>query len=263
MARRITGVLIMMLLAFAGALPLTGVAQADDEAVSGTCEATVGGQGGEPLTVDADAVTGTEVLPAVRLGSTSDTERREYQDAVEVPVGDLLEPATESTGVTDTACGAVDTTADTANRVARTARTTLAVAAPSTDGPDDTDTVPPDDPQPEPEQPQSGDTPGVEAPLDEVPAQAMTLPLTNSVAGFGLPAFSLPKIAMPDAAAATGPHFRIGGRPDYDTNNTGQAQALPGTPAEQPARAPFVLAVGLLAVVAAALVRRWVTRAVS
>lgn len=263
MARRLTGVLIFMLLAFAGALPLTGVAHASEpseEPVSGTCGATLAGEAGEPLTVDADAALGTEVLPAVRLASTSDTERRAYRDAVELPVGDVLTPATEATegtGATDVVCSAVDTTADTANRVAKTTRTTLA----ATEVPE---TVPPVEPQPEPEpaQPEPGDTPGLEPPLDEVPAEGVILPTMSPAVQFGsLPGVSLPEIpALPETAAAKGPDLRIGGRTDFNTTNTGQAQALPGSPPEQPERAPFVLAVVLLAVVAAAFVRRWVIR---
>lgn len=268
MARRFFGVLVMLLLACAAALPLSGVAHASDDteaddAVSGACAATVAGESGEPLTVDADAAVGELGLPALRLGSTSDTERRAYSDAVEVPAGDLLETVTttaEDTGagaVTDTACEAVDTTADTVNRVAKTTRTTLAVDS-SADAPE---IVLPAEPEPEePTQPQPDDVQGIEIPVDEVPA-GYTLPFSESIMGFGLPEVALPKIpAMPDAAAQRGPDLQIGGRTDYDTTNTGQAAALPGTPPEQPARAPFVLAVALLAVVAAVFVRRWVTR---
>src|SRR5690606_19459717 len=91
MRRRLLGVVVVLV---AAGLALAGTASADallqdvDE-VHGSCAATVLNGRGQPLLVDADALTPTEGLPGVRLGSS--TDRKAEKEAVHLPVGDAVE----------------------------------------------------------------------------------------------------------------------------------------------------------------------------
>lgn len=260
MASRVVGTMIALLFAGAASLSLSGVAHADQtELVDGECAATVLDGRGEPLAVDADELLGDVGLPALRLGSN--TERIAEDEAVHLPVGDLVEGlgVQDAPVVGDAAeavCDTVDGTTRAANGLASTTGTLAAGAKPSEPEP-----VDPVEPQP---------------PVDEVPADgggSVTVPPADVVTpAFGDPGFfaagfdtlPLPPLeALPEYTGGQGPDMRPTGPMDrLAATNTGQAQALPVPAEPTPERAPFVLAVGLLAAVAAVMVRRWVIRSV-
>lgn len=266
MASRVVGTMIALLFAGAASLSLSGVAHADQtELVDGECAATVLDGRGEPLAVDADELLGDVGVPAVRLGSN--TERIAEDEAVHLPVGDLVEAlgvqeAPMVGDVAEAACDTVDGTARAANGLASTTGTLAAGANPSEPSP--VEPVDPVEPQP---------------PLDEVPADgggSVTAPPADVVTpAFGDPSFfgagfdtlplpPLPRLEALPNAAGQGPDLRAGGPVDrLAATNTGHAQALSAPVEPTPARAPFVLAVGLLAAVAAVMVRRWITRSVN
>jgi len=264
MASRVFGAMITMLLAGLVSLPLSGIAHADQaELVDGECAATVLNARGEALAVDADELLGDVGVPAIRLGSN--TERIAEEEAVHLPVGDVVETLNvEDTPVVgdaaDAACTTVDSTATAANRVANTTGT-LAAAGGSPVEPEPAEPVDPAEPQPPLDEVPADGGGTVTAPLDDV-TLAQPAPMWPVTDFSTLALEPLPKIeAMPDAGGRHGPDVLAGGRTDFDTANTGQVQALPEPLEEQPARAPFVLAVALVAVVAAVLVRRWITHA--
>lgn len=265
MVRKLFGAIVMFLLAGAAALPLSGVAYAEEPVVDGECSATLLGDRGKPLHVDADALLGEGGLPAVRLGSS--TERIAEEAAVDLPVGDVVEqldvrevPVVGEAA--DAGCGAVDTAGGAVNKVAQTTSTAVAANKPEL----------PELPAPvepvQPEEPQDEVPAGGGEVVDEIPsAETLALP---GLPVFQLPAFGsvptgpLPQIEVLPDAAAQGPDLRFGGRSDeFTATSAGQVQALPDVPADEPARAPFVLAVAMVAAVAAVMVRRWITRTVS
>lgn len=265
MVRKLFGAIVMFLLAGAAALPLSGVAYAEEPVVDGECSATLLGDRGKPLHVDADALLGEGGLPAVRLGSS--TERIAEKAAVDLPVGDVVEqldvrevPVVGEAA--DAGCGAVDTAGGAVNKVAET--TSTAVAANKPELPELPELPTPVEPV-QPEEPQDEAPAGGGEVVDEVPsAETLALP---DLPVFQLPAFGsvpagpLPQIEVLPDAAAQGPDLRFGGRSDgFTATSAGQVQALPEVPADEPARAPFVLAVAMVAVVAAVMVRRWITR---
>lgn len=263
MASRVVGTMIALFLAGAASLSLSGVAHADQtELVDGECAATVLDGRGEPLVVDADELLGDVGLPALRLGSN--TERIAEDEAVHLPVGDLVEGlgVRDAPVVGDAAeavCDTVDSAARATNSVASTTGTLAAGAKPSEPEPEPVDPVEPVEPLP---------------PVDEVPVDgggSVTAPRADVVTPtFGDPGFfaagfdALPPLqALPEYTAGQGPALRPPGPMDrLMATNTGQAQALPVPVEPAPERAPFVLAVGLLAAVAAVMVRRWVIRSV-
>lgn len=264
MASRVFGAMITMLLAGLVSLPLSGVAHADQaELVDGECAATVLNARGEALAVDADELLGDVGVPAIRLGSN--TERIAEEEAVHLPVGDVVETLNvQDTPVVgdaaDAACTTVDSTATVANRVANTTGT-LGAGGSSPTEPEPAEPVDPVEPQPPLDEVPADGGGTVTAPLDDV-TLAQPAPMWPVTDFSTLALGPLPKIeAMPDAGGRHGPDLLAGGRTDFDTANTGQAQALPEPLEQEPARAPFVLAVALLAVVAAVLVRRWITHA--
>ncbi|MGH3467400.1 MAG: hypothetical protein ACRDQF_06685, partial [Thermocrispum sp.] len=216
--RRVLGAIVMVLLAAAGGLALSGVAYAEGdtaadaqhagpaaagpaEVVDGECAATVLDERGRPLLVDADALLVDGGLPAVRLGSS--TDRIAEEEAVDLPVGDVVESlgVGEAPVVGEVAaagCGAVDTTSQAVTSVAVTTHTL---------------TAPVQAAEPEPERPAKPQRPAAPEPqevpevggeeADPLPINPQAGPLLAAPVADTLPLGPLPRVEvpLPDAAA--------------------------------------------------------------
>ncbi|PXY31622.1 hypothetical protein [Prauserella muralis] len=273
-----------VVLAAAFLLASPGSAHAAEPVVAGSCDATLKGEDGKPLTVDLGAAANSPGVLDVGLGSGSGA-------LVSLPVSDAL----DRLGVSR-----ADLVVDPAGRICDTGQRTLnTVAAPVQQALPEEGVVPPPPPpegpdEPEPDDPgdPGGDEPAPDpgAPGDETPGGGSGTgpdenlpggtgsgnpqggspfggspfggPLTPVSAFSGLdpitipPAASIPPVAPPAAPDLGQPDAGAG--PDVRTEDSGTAQALPS--AEAPDRLPLLLAVVALVLVIAALARTWLRR---
>lgn len=251
------------------ALPATAfAAQGPDNVVANSCAATVEGQRGEPLTVDAGALLQEPGVVTVGLGTASDGTDGAAQPLATVPVSDTLNGLGVSrTPVLSDAAGSLcDGAKTTLNAVGDTVQTTLpgddATETPSEDAPPAEDTPPPDSPNRPGQEPGTDSSPdSAVSPLvlDTADTQGttsggavLTHLLDNSFDS--LRAISLesmltfgPPIQAPDVNAAI-----PGGNPVAHAAEPGDARALLAGEQE---RLPLLLAVIALALVATLLSR--------
>ncbi|MEU6644943.1 hypothetical protein ABZ863_20605 [Saccharomonospora sp. NPDC046836] len=242
-------------------LALPGTATAAP-VVAGSCDATLEGADGAPLTLDLGAALNAPGVLGVGLGSGSDA-------ALSLPVKDLL----DGLGVSR-----AEPVAATLGEVCATGQNAVNALTAPVQG-----VLPeppsPADPAPPSEEPESPGQPAPVAPAPEDPA-----PVTPGAGGTGVGSTALPvppagtngdvpiqsaTTGEDDAAAAVAAIQPVAPRvapdlsqpdaaraPEVTARESGTAQALPT--AGTPDRLPMLLAVAALVLVAAALVRTWI-----
>lgn len=263
----------------AGAMVLTVLsvggtpAWADTAAVAGDCAATLAAEEGTDLTVDPGALVRAPGVLDLGLGSTAaGAGGTEDPTVVSIPLADAA-GALGAEAVSDATEPVCDAVQDTAGEVQRTTQRALAVVAPAerpdprphpagdTDAPGD-----PAPPAPEEDTENSGDEPA----RGDRPE--------GSVAGSTVPEFDVSYVT-PASPASTPFSGHPLSPPDFSTlpdtpsdfglepakeqaageGNPGRVDALTAADQRQ-SRAPFIIAVALIAVVAAALIRRAMAR---
>ncbi|MBB3662787.1 hypothetical protein FB384_001691 [Prauserella sediminis] len=237
--------------------------------IEGECDATVKGDDGEPLTVDAGAAAGAEGLAGIGTGSEAE------DTLVSLPLKETLAgTGLSETGVVVDSLGQVcDTAQSTVNTLGATTRDVTDGLTPDEPAPEEpADPPQPGDPQPEPdpspapERPAPGE--GEDVPEADVPPapDAPAVPPADQ----GALVEPLSPVALPPSADITVPKAPIGpgmeapnrgsqpGEQENTARKSGTARALPQ--ASETDRTPLVLSVGALLLVVAGLSRAWIAR---
>lgn len=252
-ARRICA--IGFLLAASAALVIPANASAD-ETLSGSCATTLQGARSEGLVLDLGAPLNLPGKLTVGLDSASGARQDKGAPALSLPVGDTVRAL--GLGGVPLVGGACDATQGLVNGVGDTTQKLL--------GGKDT---PPPGSTPGKPTPPPGSTPGgptTPAPGQPTPGSSDGGVVDGSVLGQITGAAFIPTTLttagpLVVGLAAPGPTpglVKVDPPPVVIANSSGNAQALPAGNA--PERLPLILAVLMLAVVAAALIRTWVRR---
>ncbi|MGH3518280.1 MAG: hypothetical protein ACRDQ7_12855 [Haloechinothrix sp.] len=264
-ARALGSTLAGFMLASLAAIGLSGVAAADEATqptASGECAATVASGEGDQVTVDAGGPIGQVGVLDVGLGPTAKGTGGEADSTlVSLPVADAVESlgADDVPVVSDAVTEGCDAAKDTLNEAGGITQRVLSVdtlaAGPTVPEPVD----PPADSGPADPGDEAAEDPGsVDGVADGQPAEP-------SVASLARPGTGLPQVAplsiaeLPMLQVPSAPDLNPDRGPEAGDTNTGRVDALPASEQWLP-RVPLFLAVGLLAVVGAVLVRRWIAR---
>jgi hypothetical protein len=256
-ARRICA--IGFLLAVSAALTIPANASAD-ETLSGSCATTLQGARSEGLVLDLGAPLNLPGKLTVGLDSATGARQDKGAPTLSLPVGDTVRALGVGGvplvgGVCDAAQGLVNGVGDTTQELLGGEKPTPPPGAPpGKPTPPTPPTAPggPTAPAPGQTPPGSTDVVGSDvngSVLGEI-AGAAFIPTTLTTAG--------PLVVGLAAPGSTPSLVKVGPPPVVIANSSGNAQALPASNA--PERLPLILAVLMLAVVAAALIRTWVRR---
>ncbi|RZQ65063.1 hypothetical protein [Amycolatopsis suaedae] len=256
---RAGGIAIATLVAAALALP--GTASADvgvDPMIVDSCDATLKGKNGKPLTIDLGAPVDAPGLLTVGLGSKSKGTNGNSKPLLSLPVKEALDGLGISKNrlVADTAGRLCDTTKSAGNEVSGLTQSVL-----PTD--DIVDTKPPaqerpeppnkpNDPKPQPTPPSNG--PGGINPGGGSGGGSAVSPIQSNLQPLGPLGAVIGPVLPPGAAPPMAPDLG-GAPPQVLAENSGTAESLPAS--SPPERLPLLLAVLALAIVAALLARAW------
>lgn len=241
------------------------VRPAVEPTVAGSCDATLTSADGDPITVDAGAAAGEPGVLDIGLSSASKgTGGADDPTVVNVPVEDALElvGAKDAPVVSEAAADGCDTVALTLNSTSATTQSILPGRATQQPG-----TQPGTDPS---EPGDNGDNTD-----DQDPGETGSGSVDGFTGGAAAPgiqpigyafpmASPLPDLQLPPITQlgppAKGPDLGLDPKTNRDADrNEGLAEAMPVSQGNS-TRLPYTLAVVTLAVVAATMVRRWMTR---
>lgn len=261
-------------IACVGAVGMPGLAGAADSSVptaAGSCAATMATADTDDLTVDAGAPLGTPGVLDIGLGSSAQgTGGADDQTLVSLPVGDTVDAlgVAEVSAVAEPLTEGCESVKATLNSVGEQAQKVLWVSKPAavepapsddpsepsennTDNTDDSGTDGTDDPPVA-----DGSVPGISEGV--TPVSYVTTPQPASAPLPAAPLATVDISALPPAPTDLDLHSRDQASGD---GNVGRGDALPVSDQAE-SRIPFLLAVALIAVVAAVLIRRLMARPV-
>jgi hypothetical protein len=253
-ARRVCA--IGFLLAVSAALAIPANASAD-ETLSGSCATTLQGARSEGLVLDLGAPLNLPGKLTVGLDSATDARQDKGSPTLSLPVGDTVRALGVGgvplvAGACDATQGLVNGVGDTTQKLLGGGKATTPPGAPPGKPAPPTAPGGPTAPAPGQTTPGSTDVVGSDvngSVLGEITGAAF-IPTTLTTAG--------PLVIGLAAPGSTAGLVKVDPPPVVIANSSGNAQALPASNA--PERLPLILAVLMLAVVAAALIRTWIRR---